>query len=119
MLCPVSAFNTDKICAVTALKACNIFTADETEFAVVAKALALRAVFLTVWAYYGTFLAGTATLTDKNTFRAQIAAFAECIGTFTAYFTAPLAKDSLITAFLTAGAMVAVRNGTFDTKLTR
>lgn len=105
--------------AIAAGKICDVGTASKTEFAVVANPLALRAIFFTVGANYGTFLARAAPLADQNTLRAQIAAFAEPIGTFAASFTAALAKDGLITALLTARAVIAVRNGTFDAQLIR
>lgn len=119
MLLPIVAFHTHPSGAIAACKACNIGTANKTVFAIIADTLAFRAVFLTVGADSCTFFAGAAALTDLNAFRAQITAFAECVSTFITFFPTALAKNCLITALLTARAMIAVRNGTINAHLVR
>lgn len=114
---PIVAFHTHPSGAIAACNGGKVCTANQTELAVVADALALRAVFLAVGADGCTFFAGAAALADLNAFRAQITAFAECVGTFITFFPTALTKDRLITALLTARAMIAVRDGTIDTHL--
>ena len=117
MLVPIAAFNTNPFGTIAACKACNIGTANKAEFAIVADTLTFGAILLTIRANNSTFRARAAVLTDQNTLGAQIAAFAECVGTFTAPFPTALTKDRLIAALLTAGAMVAICNGAIQTKL--
>ena len=105
MLVPIRTFHTYPFAAVTACEVCNVLTANKAVAAVVTDTNTFGAVFLTVGADFRTLLAGAAILTHQNTFRTQIAVFAECIGAFKTFFSAALAKGRILNIAFTAGAM--------------
>ena len=117
MLVPIHAFHTDPLAAVTAREVGDVLTANQTETAVVTEAHALGAVFLAVGADDGALLAGAAILTHQHAFRAQIAAFAECFGTFQTVLSAALTKGHVPNIAFTAGAMEARGNGAIQTEI--
>ena len=67
VIIPIIVFDADPVSAVAAFKVCYVFAANKTEFTIVAYSFTLRAIFLTIRTYFGTFFAGTAILTNHNT----------------------------------------------------
>ena len=92
MLVPIRAFHTNPFAAITAGKISNVLTTSKAETALIADALALRAIFLAIRADGRTLLTRAAVPAYQNTIRTQIAVLAEGFGAFKTAFPAPLAK---------------------------